>query len=81
MFDEAKSQSNREKHGIDFIEAQAIWSDQNRVDFRARTEREPRYAIIGLIEDKYWTAIVTYRGDTVRLISVRRKILMFHPVI
>ena len=28
--------------------------------------------VIGMIAEKLWTAIVTYRGETVRLISCRR---------
>ena len=71
-FDERKSTTNREKHGIDFIEAQLIWKDFNRIEIPARTEDEPRYLVIGRIEGKHWSAIITYRNDTVRIISVRR---------
>lgn len=28
--------------------------------------------VIGMINNKHWTAIITYRGDSVRIISVRR---------
>ena len=72
VFDEAKSRANREKHGIDFVEAQALWLDPARVSFAARTENEPRSMVVGTIEGKHWSAVVTYRGETVRLISVRR---------
>lgn len=61
-----------EKHGISFPEAQKIWDDPNRLEFLARKEEEDRFALIGKIEDTIWTAIITYRGDTVRIISVRR---------
>jgi uncharacterized protein len=71
-FDEKKSTRNREKHGIDFIEAQLIWEDADRIEIPARTEDEPRYLVIGRIERKCWSAIITYRGDKVRIISVRR---------
>jgi uncharacterized DUF497 family protein len=72
VFDEAKSRANRDKHGIDFVEAQGLWLDPARVSFAARTENEPQSMVLGTIEGKHWSAIVTYRGDTVRLISVRR---------
>jgi hypothetical protein len=71
-FDTRKSKKNKEKHGIDFIEAQSIWEDIERIEIPARTEDEPRYLVIGKIENRCWSAIVTYRGDVVRIISVRR---------
>jgi uncharacterized DUF497 family protein len=72
-FDPAKSATNAEKHGIDFDEAQAIWKDERRiivVSLQETTER--RDLVIGRIGVRVWTAIVTFRGDNVRIISVRR---------
>lgn len=71
-FDIAKSESNRTKHGIDFIEAQGLWSDPMLLEIPAKTEDEPRYLVIGVVEGKHWSAVVTYRGPNIRLISVRR---------
>ena len=71
-FDKAKSQANLLKHGINFIDAQALWDDPSLLEIPANTEDEPRYLIIGLIQGKPWSAIITYRGLHVRLISVRR---------
>lgn len=71
-FDEAKSRANKSKHGIDFFEAQALWLDGLLVEIPARTEDEPRLLIVGVISGKHWSAIITYRGERVRLISVRR---------
>ena len=71
-FDEKKSRSNLKKHGIDFIEAQALWRDDMLLEIPARTSDEPRYLIIGKIELKHWSAVVTYRENRIRLISVRR---------
>jgi hypothetical protein len=71
-FDPAKSAANKEKHGLDFVEAQALWEDTRRVEVPARTEDEPRFVVIGMIAGKHWSAVMTYRGDKVRLISVRR---------
>lgn len=71
-FDHGKSGANREKHGIDFVDAQALWRDPLRVEIPARTEDEPRWLVIGRIGDKYWSAVVTYREERTRIISVRR---------
>ena len=71
-FDKLKSERNKEKHGIDFIEVQLIWEDIDRIEIPARTEGEPRYLVIGKIGNKCWSAIITYRGDRIRIISVRR---------
>lgn len=72
-FDSAKSAANQAKHGIDFIEAQALWLDSDRVERTARPTDEPRFHIIGQIAQTTWTATVTYRDEkTIRLISVRR---------
>jgi uncharacterized protein len=71
-FDERKSQANKVKHGIDFIEAQALWLDEALLRIAARTGHEARFVVIGRIGAKRWSAVVTYRGDAIRLISVRR---------
>jgi uncharacterized DUF497 family protein len=71
-FDEPKSQVNLSKHGIDFIDAQLLWNDPELLEIPAKTEDEPRYLVIGLIDGKHWSAVVTYRGTNIRLISVRR---------
>ncbi len=71
-FDAAKSESNLAKHGIDFLNAQFLWNDPMLLEIAAKTEDEPQFVVIGLIGEKYWTAVITYRGDNIRLISVRR---------
>jgi uncharacterized DUF497 family protein len=71
-FDPRNSQSNREKHGIDFVAAQAIWEDPALLEIPARTLDEPRWLVIGRIGRKHWSAVITLRGQAIRLISVRR---------
>ena len=71
-FDEQKSASNKVKHGIDFLEAQELWLDLEQVEIAARNVDEPRFLVIGLINQKCWAAIITYREERVRIISVRR---------
>jgi uncharacterized DUF497 family protein len=67
-----KSASNKEKHGIDFVEAQLLWLDSMLLEIPARTSDEPRFVIIGRIGDRHWSGVVTYREDRIRIISVRR---------
>ena len=71
-FDSSKSKTNREKHGIGFVEAQKLWEDEDRLEIPARTDDEPRYILIAALGQKLWSAFFTYRRERVRLISVRR---------
>jgi len=71
-YNKQKSQSNKLKHGIDFEEAQALWNDPQLLEIPARTEDEPRSLLIGKIEEVYWSAVITPRGDRIQIISVRR---------
>ena len=71
-YDSKKSQSNLEKHGIDFEEAQAIWNDPDYLEIPAKTSDEPRGLVIGKIGGKCWSVVITYRGDNIRIIAVRR---------
>ncbi len=71
-FDTNKSKSNREKHGIDFLEAQDLWEDPDRVEIPTKYLDEPRCILIGKVKDKYWSAVFTYRKNRIRIISVRK---------
>ena len=71
-FDDVKSQSNRQKHGIDFLDALLLWEDSNLLEIPAKTSDEPRFLIVGMIGKKHWSAVITYRNKKIRLISVRR---------
>jgi len=71
-FDARESQSYLEKHGIGFVEAQLLWLDSNLIEIPAKTVDEPRYLIVGKIIDKHRSAVVTYRNENIRIISVRR---------
>jgi uncharacterized DUF497 family protein len=71
-YDPDKSAENKRKHGIDFEEAQQLWADARLVEVPARTTDEPRWLLIGKIDEKHWSAVITRRRDNIRLISVRR---------
>jgi len=71
-YDNNKSTSNLKKHGIDFVAAQELWVDPELIELQVKSEDEPRFLVIGLIANKHWSAVITYRGSTIRIISVRR---------
>jgi uncharacterized DUF497 family protein len=73
-FDTNKSISNKEKHGIDFIEAQKLWQDTEVIELQSKNQEleENRFIVIGKINNKFYSAIITYRGKNIRIISVRR---------
>ncbi len=71
-FDLRKSAANQVKHGIDFVQAQALWNDSNHLEVPAKTRDEPRVLVVGRIEGRHWAGVITYRQDRIRIISVRR---------
>jgi len=71
-YDPEKSQRNQLKHGLDFEQAQRLWDDPRRIEIQAISTTEPRFIVIGQIAGKHWSAIITYRSNVIRLISVRR---------
>jgi hypothetical protein len=71
-FDPSKSDANLLKHGIDFLAAQALWRDPALLEIPARTSSESRFLVIGRLGGRHWSAVITYRQQTIRLISVRR---------
>ncbi len=71
-FDEAKSLANKAKHGIDFVEAQLVWRDSERIEIPAKDLGEPRSLVTGRIGVRLWSVVITMRGNHVRIISARR---------
>ena len=71
-FDPVKSMSNLEKHGIDFEDARKLWSDPKVLIVKAKEISEPRWIAVARLEQKHWSAIFTFRGERIRIISVRR---------
>lgn len=71
-YDAEKSAANKRKHGIDFEEAQQLWSDPSLVEIPARVTEEARWVVIGKIGEKHWSAVITRRDENIRLISVTR---------
>ncbi|MHB1253254.1 MAG: BrnT family toxin [Candidatus Humimicrobiaceae bacterium] len=71
-FNHKKSEINKQKHGIDFYEAQELWDDADFIEIPVKTIDEPRFLIVGKISGKHWSGVITYRDEKIRIISVRR---------
>jgi len=71
-FNHLKSFSNKEKHGIDFHEAQQLWLDPERIVIPARTLNEIRYLMVARFNGVFWSVVYTHRGEEIRIISVRK---------
>lgn len=71
-WDPIKERKNVEKHGIDFLTALELWSGEH-LEVETYPGNDPsRHLVIGEIGGWAWTAVITHRGDTIRIISVRR---------
>jgi len=71
-FDDKKRSSNKMKHGIDSKQAQKLWDDPDLIECPVKTSDEPRFLVVGRITGKYFSGIISYRDDKIRIISVRR---------
>ena len=71
-FDAEICHNNKQKQGIDFYEAQTLWDDPDLIEIPVKTSDEPRFLVIGKIAGKHWSGVMTYRGEKIRIISVRR---------
>lgn len=71
-YDARKSESNLQKHGIDFNEAQALWDDRDMVAIVVRRGGEERMVGIARYAGCCWVAVYVSRGEFIRIVSVRR---------
>ena len=72
-FDPAKNASNIAKHGVDLALMLEMEPDTMLIERDSRKDyRENRYIISGLINERLHIAIVTFRSDVTRIISLRK---------
>ncbi len=71
-FDQAKSEANRLKHSIDFVQAQELWKDLYALQIQAKSDTEPRFALFASMQGKVWSVFFTERNSKIRIISARR---------
>lgn len=73
-FDPAKDAISREKHGLPLSFGERIFDDPLHATSETTRigDEEERFKAIGLVDGKLFTAVHTWRGQAIRLISVRR---------
>lgn len=73
-FDPNKSLVNKAKHGIDFVEGQAVWADADRIiDIPEQVKAgEAYWKAVGQAMGALWAMIYNRRGDAIRIVSIRR---------
>jgi len=54
------------------MQTESRWDDEAYLEILANTSDEPRWLVIGKINGKCWSSVITYRGENIRIISVRR---------
>ena len=71
-WDEAKRLSNLRKHGLDFVDAEALFDGRPVYTRPSQRSMEQRFVTIGLLNDEFVALIWTKRSTDTRLISLRR---------
>jgi len=72
-WDETKRRANLKKHGIDFLDAQKIFSGVTVTAEDAREAYgERRFLTLGLLDDQVVSVTHTERGNDIRIISIRK---------
>jgi uncharacterized protein len=71
-YDESKSKANKEKHGIDFEEAQTLWDGEYLIFKHIQINNEERFLLVGYLDKLCYVAVFTMREENIRIISVRR---------
>jgi uncharacterized DUF497 family protein len=73
-WDPAKDEANRFKHGLQLAFGKAVFDDPfyDLIPSIRIGNEEERWKAVGLIGGKLYTAVHVWRGEVVRLISVRR---------
>jgi len=73
-WDANKAAANIAKHGVAFAAIEALYADPEHVivDTSRHEDGEPRFKLVGQIEDRLFAAVCTMRGTACRVISLRR---------
>jgi uncharacterized protein len=73
-FDPDKDAINQQKHGVSLAFGATVLADPNRLDILdVRFDyAEERIVSYGMVEGRIWVCVFAVRGETHRLISVRK---------
>jgi len=64
-YDRNKSDTNKQKHGINFEEAKLLWEDDDLLEVALSFSDEKRRLCIGKIANKHYSAVITYRNKVI----------------
>lgn len=73
-WDPAKDEANRSKHGLPLAFGRRVFDDPDHIISSSHkpVDGEDRNKAAGYVEGKLFTAVHVWRGEVIRLISVRR---------
>lgn len=72
-WDPKKAVSNLRKHGVDFADAATVFEDDAALTVEDQSPDEIRYITIGIDAlARLLVVVYAWRGDAIRIISVRR---------
>jgi len=73
-WDPAKDEANRFKHGLRLAFGRKVFDDPEHIISASirPIDGEDRNKAVGMVEGKLYTAVHVWRGEAIRLISVRR---------
>jgi len=73
-FDPRKDAINQARHGLSLEFGDRIFEDENHIIIPSirPDDHEERFKVVGLVGDKLFTGVFTWRDDLARFISVRR---------
>lgn len=73
QFDPAKAKSNFKKHKVSFADAEGVFYDPYAIQQEDPFSTEQRWVAVGRgNNDQILVVVYTFRGNDIRLISVRR---------
>ncbi len=72
-WDSSKARDNLRKHGISFADAVAVFTDERALTIPDEHPAEERFITLGVDAfDQVLVVVYTYRGEPIRVISVRK---------
>jgi len=71
-WDENKRLRNIRDHGVDFIDAAQMFDGRPVFTYHSPRDDEDRWGTVGLMGDRFYLVVWTWRGERVRIISAYR---------
>ena len=72
-WDNRKAEANHRKHGVDFADAVAVFSDEFAISIPGEEGEEERFVTLGTDAlGRILVVVYSWRGERIRIISARR---------